>query len=248
MNKGQNLTRRVALVTGANKGIGFEVARQLAQRGMTVFLGARDAARGGAAAKALAAGDLDVRPLILDLARPETMQVAAEAIDGEFQRLDILVNNAGVNDPEDGSPGTVDLDAVRRVFETNFFGTVLVTQIMLPLIRKSASGRIVNVSSGLGSLSSMSAAEGISSDFAQLLGYSSSKAALNMFTIHLARELKGTGILVNAAAPGFTATDMNNFRGHQTVEEGARVPVQLALLPNDGPTGGYFDKNGPKTL
>ena len=102
------------------------------------------------------------------------------------------------------------------------------------------------MSSGLGSLTSTSASEGVSSDFSRLFGYSSSKAALNMFSIHLAKELKGTGILVNSAAPGFTATDMNNYRGHQTVEEGARAPVQLALLPDDGPTGGYFDKNGVK--
>jgi NAD(P)-dependent dehydrogenase (short-subunit alcohol dehydrogenase family) len=246
MNEQNNSKGKIALVTGANKGIGFEVARKLAENGLTVFLGARDAARGEAAAKALAAENLDVRPLVLDLWRPDTIHAAAEAIGHAFQRLDVLVNNAGINDPEDGAPGMVDLDAVRRVFETNFFGTVLVTQIMLPLIRKSASGRIVNVSSGLGSLTSTSASEGVSSDFSRLFGYSSSKAALNMFSIHLAKELKGTGILVNSAAPGFTATDMNNYRGHQTVEEGARAPVQLALLPDDGPTGGYFDKNGVK--
>jgi len=241
-----NEENKTALVTGANKGIGFEVTRQLARNGLTVFLGARDAGRGEAAAKVLAADGLDVRPVVLDLGRPETIRAAAEVIGCAFQRLDILVNNAGVNDPDDGAPGEVDLDALRRVFETNFFGTVLVTQIMLPLIRKSAAGRIVNVSSGLGSLIGMSAAEGVSSDFSQLFGYSSSKAALNMFTVQLARELKGAGILVNSAAPGFTATDLNNFRGHQTVEEGAHVPVQLALLADDGPTGGYFDKNGVK--
>ena len=246
MDEQNNSNWKVALVTGANKGIGFEVARKLAQSGMTVFLGARDANRGEAAAKILAAENLDVRPLVLDLSGPETMHAAAELIDGAFQRLDVLVNNAGIVDHEDNAPGEVDIDALRRVFETNFFGTVLVTQIMLPLIRKSTSGRIVNVSSGLGSLSSMAAPVGISAGYGQLLGYSTSKAALNMFTVQLASQLSGTGILVNSAAPGFTATDLNNFQGHQTVEEGARVPVKLALLPDDGPTCGFFDKNGIK--
>jgi NAD(P)-dependent dehydrogenase (short-subunit alcohol dehydrogenase family) len=247
MNEESNANGRVALVTGANKGIGFEVARQLATHGMTVFLGARDASRGKTAADLLVSENLDVRPLVLDLARVETMHASSEAIAQAFQRLDVLVNNAGINDPEDGPPSTVGPEAMRRVFETNYFGTVRVTQILLPLLRKSASGRIVNVSSGLGSLTSMSASQNISSDFSQLLAYSSSKAALNMFTVHLANELKGDGILVNSAAPGFTATDMNNHRGHQTVQEGATVPVRLALLPQDGPTGGYFDKNGSRS-
>ena len=241
-----NSKGKVALVTGANKGIGFEIARQLAKNGMTVFLGARDASRGEAAAAILAAENLDVRPLVLDLARPDTIHAAAEMIGEAFQRLDVLVNNAGINDPGDGPTTKVDLETIRRVFETNFFGTVFVTQVMLPLIRKSTSGRIVNVSSGLGSLTSTAGTNYVSSEFNQLLAYCTSKAALNMFTIHLANELKGTAILVNSAAPGFTATDMNQHKGHQTVVEGAAVPVQLALLPQDGPTGSFFDKTGVK--
>jgi len=238
--------RKIALVTGANKGIGYEVARSLAENGLTVFLGARDAARGEAAANTLAAEHLDVRPLLLDLSRPETIHAAAATIGGAYQRLDVLVNNAGINDSDDGPPGSIDIDAVRRVFDTNFFGTVLVTQVMLPLLRNSASGRIVNVSSGLGSLNFMASPAGSAVALGDLFGYSASKAALNMFTVQLARELKEAGILVNSAAPGYTATDLNNHQGLQTVEEGARVPVQLALLPPDGPTGGYFDKNGVK--
>jgi NAD(P)-dependent dehydrogenase (short-subunit alcohol dehydrogenase family) len=241
-----NEQKQIALVTGANKGIGFEIARQLAEKGLTVFLGARDAGRGEAAAITLAADDLDVHPVQLDLSRPETIAAAAQTIDGAFHRLDVLVNNAGINNPGDGPPGVADIDALRRVFETNFFGTVLVTQVMLPLLRKSASGRIVNVSSGIGSFGFMAGPAGGSVATGDLLGYSASKAALNMFTVQLARELKETGILVNSAAPGFTATDLNGFRGLQTVEEGAMVPVQLALLPPDGPTGGFFDKNGVK--
>jgi len=246
VNEQDSSKGRVALVTGANKGIGFEVARKLAENGLIVFLGARDAARGDAAAKILASENLDVRPLILDLSRPETIQAAAETIGDSFHRLDVLVNNAGINDPDDGSPGEIDLDALHRVFETNFFGTVLVTKIMLPLIRNSASGRIVNVSSGLGSLNFIASPEGASIAFGPVFGYSSSKVALNMFTVQLARELKEVGILVNSAAPGFTATDMNDHQGHQTVQEGAKVPVRLALLPPDGPTGGFFDINGTK--
>jgi NAD(P)-dependent dehydrogenase (short-subunit alcohol dehydrogenase family) len=237
---------KVALVTGANKGIGYEIARGLAQNGFTVFLGTRDAARGEEAAQTLAADNLDVRPLVLDLLRPETVHSAANAIDQAFGRLDVLVNNAGINDPDDGPYGESSVDALRRVFETNFFGTIMVTQILLPLIRNSRSGRVVNVSSNLGSLTSTADPERAISGYSQLFGYSSSKAALNMFTIHLAKELKGTGILVNSAAPGFTATDLNNFQGRQTVQEGARVPIQLALLPDDGPTGGFFDISGAK--
>ena len=246
MNEQHSQNSRVALVTGANKGIGYEVARKLAENGLTVFLGSRDAARGEEAAKTLASENLDVHPLILDLSRPNTIQAAAVLIGAAFQRLDILVNNAGINDPDDGSPGVADLAAMRRVFETNFFGTVLVTKVMLPLIRNSTSGRIVNVSSGLGSLYFMSGLGNGSTAVGDLLGYSASKAALNMFTIQLARELKDDGILVNSAAPGYTATDLNNHQGRQTVQEGARVPVQLALLPQEGPTGGFFDVHGSR--
>jgi NAD(P)-dependent dehydrogenase (short-subunit alcohol dehydrogenase family) len=204
-----------------------------------VLLGARDPALGEAAARTLNAEGADVRLLKIDLSKPPTIQTAAATIEADYGRLDVLVNNAGIADRADGPPSKTSLDAVRRIFETNFFGTLMVTQAMLPLLRNSTSGRIVNVSSGLGSL----AHNGDPSwEFAQakFLGYNSSKAALNMLTVQLAAELQNTGIKVNSADPGFTATDLNAHRGRQTIREGAAAAVRLALLPNDGPTGGFF--------
>ena len=237
--------KTVALVTGANKGIGFEVAQELGKAGMTVYLGARDRGRGEEAAGTLRAKGLDVRFLQLDLADEGSMDKAAELISSEQGRLDVLVNNAGITVEGDGTPGEAELDAVRSTFETNFFATVLVTQKMLPLIRKSTAGRIVNVSSGLGSLTLNADPNNEFSGY-RILGYSASKAALNMFTVMLAKELKEAGVLVNAADPGYTATDLNGHRGHQTVEEGAREAVRLATLPAGGSTGGYSDMHGPR--
>ena len=239
----QNPSSRIALVTGANKGIGFEIARQLGQAGMIVMLGARDAARGEAASAALMAEGLDVRFVLIDLDRRDTIRDAAAALDTAHGRLDVLVNNAGIVAQGDGMPGSADLDAVRRVFEINLFGTLAVTQAMLPLLRRSASGRIVNVSSGLGSLTHNSDPDW---PYAKVkpIGYNGSKAALNMLTIQLAAELTQTSIKVNAADPGYTATDLNNHSGHQSVPEGAAAAVRLALLPDDGPTGGFFSSAG----
>jgi NAD(P)-dependent dehydrogenase (short-subunit alcohol dehydrogenase family) len=235
----KNSISRIALVTGANKGIGFEIARQIGKSGTGVLLGARDATLGEAAAAALEAEGVEIRFIPIDLAIPSTIQAAAAAIEAAYGRLDVLVNNAGISDRDDGPPSKASLDAVRRVFETNFFGTLAVTQAMLPLLRKSDSARIVNVSSGLGSL----AHNGDPAwEFAHVkrIGYNTSKAALNMLTVQLAAELKGTGIKVNSANPGFTATDLNGHRGYQTVPQGAAAAIRLALLPDDGPTGGFF--------
>ena len=241
----ENGAPRIALVTGANKGIGYEVSRGLGQKGLKILMGARDMKLGEASAARLRRDGLDVRALALDLTRIDLVHAAARTIDAEFGRLDVLVNNAAIlGGTGDGPPSVADLDSVRRVFETNFFGSLAVTQAMLPLIRKSSAGRIVNVSSGLGSLT-------LNGDpawrFAQykFLAYNASKAALNMLTVQLASELRDTTIKVNAADPGFTATDLNDHRGTQTVEEGAVEPVRLALLPADGPTGGFFDSAGP---
>lgn len=236
-------TKRVALVTGANKGIGFEVARQLGQAGITVLMGARNLELGKAAAEKLQKEKLDVRFLHIDLEKADSIKAAAAEIEREFQRLDILINNAGIIVPGDGMPTQASVDAVRRTFDTNVFGTIEVTQAMLPLLRKSSAGRIVNVSSGLASLS-------LNSDPAweyaaiKYLGYGASKTALNMFTVQLAYELRETKIKVNSADPGYTATDLNGHRGPQTVEEGVVAAMRLALLSEDGPTGGFFDKNG----
>lgn len=231
---------KVMLVTGANKGIGFEVARQLAQAGHKILLGARDAKRGEVAARQLSSQGLDVRYVPVDLNHAtETALALAHQIEREFGHLDGLINNAGIVDSEDGLPGSVTEQALRNIFETNFFGTVLFTQPMLPLLRKAPGARIVNVSTGLGSLTTNGDAN---SPFyhAKLLGYNASKAALNMFTVNLAYELRETKIKVNAAIPGYVATDLNGHSGPLSVEEGALEIVRLAQLPDDGPSGGFF--------
>jgi NAD(P)-dependent dehydrogenase (short-subunit alcohol dehydrogenase family) len=245
MSDATKKTRKVALVTGGNKGIGFEVGRQLGRAGMMVLLGARNQNLGDAAAAKLREEDgSEARSILLDLSNRETITNAAKLIASEYGHLDVLVNNAGIADPNDGPPSSANIAAVRRVFETNFFGTLEVTQAMLPLIRKSGAGRIVNVSSGLGSLTYNGDPNW---EFAGVkrMGYNGSKAALNMMTVQLAFELRDTPIKVNAANPGFTATDLNQHRGTQTVEEGAEETVRLALLPADGPSGGFFERTGP---
>ncbi len=236
-----NANGKIALITGANKGLGFEIARQLTQAGCTVLLGARDPARGKEAAEMLKHLG-NIRAIEIDFDRPDTIDLAAKTIDTEFGRLDILVNNAGIADlSSDGLPSQANIAAVERIFAINFIGTLRVTQAMLPLIKQSASGRIVNMSSGLGSLTRNSDPE---KKFARLLGYGASKTALNMLTVQLAFELRDTRIKVNSANPGYTATDLNQHRGEQTVEEGAVVPLRLALLDDNGPTGGSFNKDG----
>jgi NAD(P)-dependent dehydrogenase (short-subunit alcohol dehydrogenase family) len=238
-----NLTgnaRKVALITGANKGIGFEITRQLGRAGMTVLLGARNSEQGEASAAILRGEGIDVYTRPLDLLKEGTISAAAGWIASQYGRLDVLVNNAGIVDGDDGPPSSADLDAARGVFDVNFFGTLAVTKAMLPLIRKSNAGRIVNLSSGLGSLTLNSDPNWVFASY-KVLGYCGSKAALNMMTVQLAYELRDTAIKVNAVNPGFTATDMNGHQGTQTLEEGAAEAVRLALLPDDGPTGGFTE-------
>jgi len=235
--------KKIGLVTGANKGIGYEVARQLAGSGCTILLGARSQALGQGAAAKLGAEGFDVRYIPVDLDDSASIAAAASKIDADFGRLDILINNAGIATQGDGPPSTSSLEAMERDFRVNFIGTVAVTQAMLPLLRKAPSGRIVNVSSGLGSLTKTGdpAFEFVAYKY---LGYAASKAALNMLTVQLAYELRDTAIRVNSADPGYTATDLNGHRGRQTVAAGAVEIVRLALLPDDGPTGSFSDKNG----
>ena len=235
--------RRIVLVTGANKGIGLEVARQLGKAGHHVLLGARDEARGRAAAKTLQDEGIAVRFVTIDLSDSASLKAVAADIEANEGRIDILVNNAGVAIQGDGLPGSTGLDVVRRTFETNFFGTVAVTQALLPLVKKSSAGRIVNVSSGLGSIA-LNADPNWDYAAVKLIGYNGSKAALNMFTVLLAAELKDTGIKVNAVNPGYTATDLNGNSGHQSIEEGAAETVRMAQIPDDGPTGGFTSTEG----
>ncbi|MAN77087.1 MAG: short-chain dehydrogenase [Rhizobiales bacterium] len=231
-------TKKVALVTGANKGIGLEIARQLAQAGIKVLLGARDSARGQQAAAGLASDGLDVEAVSINLNDERTIAATVETITGRYGRLDILVNNAGIVDAEDGPPSVGSVAAARRLMETNFIGTLAVTQAMLPLLRQSKAGRIVNLATTLGSLS-------INGDpaspyyEARLIGYNASKAALNMLTVQLAAELKGTPIVVNSVAPGYVKTDLTGGNGFMTAEDGARLPVEYALL-GDGAVSGRF--------
>ena len=235
--------RRIVLVTGANKGIGLEVARQLGKAGHHVLLGARDEARGRAAAKTLQDEGIAVRFVTIDLSDSASLKAVAADIEANEGRIDILVNNAGVAIQGDGLPGSTGLDVVRRTFETNFFGTVAVTQALLPLVKKSSAGRIVNVSSGLGSIA-LNADPNWDYAAVKLIGYNGSKAALNMFTVLLAAELKDTGIKVNAVNPGYTATDLNGNSGHQSIEEGAAETVRMAQIPDNGPTGGFTSTEG----
>ena len=236
--------QRIALVTGANKGIGFETARQIAATGATVLLGARNLQLGQQAAATLVGEGLDVRFLHLDTTDAATIATAASTIAADFGHLDILVNNAGIIVPGDGPVATTPIDALEPTLRTNFIGSVAVTQALLPLLRKAPHASIVNVSSGLGSL----AQAGDPNYFAvnnKFLAYAASKAALNMFTVHLAWELRDTAIKVNSSDPGYTATDLNAHHGTQTIPEGAAETIRLALLPKDGPTGTYSDSAGP---
>jgi NAD(P)-dependent dehydrogenase (short-subunit alcohol dehydrogenase family) len=240
----------IALVTGANKGIGRAVAEQLAGLGMTVLLGSRDPGRGKEAAEALRAAGGDVHEIVLDVLDPATIEQAAARTGDEYGRLDILVNNAGISGTSVGGqyPGNVDLAAVRTVFETNLFGVIAVTEAMLPLLRRSGRARIVNISSGTGSLGLMSDPGHYFATRPGAAGYPVSKAALNMLTVQYAnafgRDPALSRIRINSATPGYVATDMTGHRGTRTVEEGARVIVHLATLPADGPTGGFFNDMG----
>ena len=233
--------KKIALVTGANKGIGKEIARQLGTQGMTVFIGARDRERGEAAAAELREGGADARFLQVDVTDPDGLAAAAAQVERDFGRLDVLVNNAGI--ALEGAPGSLTLDVLRRTYETNVFGVYSVTETFLPLLKKSDAGRLVNMSSELGSLTSNSDPNW---DFAavKLLAYNSSKAALNMMTVIWADQLKKTPVKVNSANPGYVATDLNQNSGSRTVAQGATVAVHLATLPADGPTGGFFDEDG----
>jgi NAD(P)-dependent dehydrogenase (short-subunit alcohol dehydrogenase family) len=237
----QNAKKRVALVTGANKGIGFEVTQQLAASNYTVLLGARNRELGEGAAIKLKG--YDVRYLEIDLEDSATIASAAQAIDADFGHLDILVNNAGVVGEGDGWPSSCSLDAIERAFRVNFLGTVAVTQAMLPLLRKAPSASIVNVSSGLGSLTK-TGDPAWTHVAAKYLGYASSKAALNMLTVQLAYELRDTPIKVNSVDPGYTATDLNHHQGTQTIPEGAAEIIRLSLLPDNGPTGTFSNAQG----
>ncbi len=230
----------IALITGGNKGIGFETARQLGKKGITVLIGARDEQRGLAAVETLRKEGIAAKWVGLEVTDAASIKKAVEQVSSEFGVLDILVNNAGWLDyASEGIASTVSIETLRKTFDINYFGLVAVTQAFLPLIRKSKAGRIVNLTSILGSIAEH--ADPNSPIYgAKFLAYDSSKAAVNMFTNHLAHELKGTPIKVNSAHPGWVKTDMGGEQAPMEIVDGAKTSVELATLPENGPSGGFF--------
>ena len=233
--------KKIALITGANKGIGFEVARQIGKAGWTVLAAARNRELGEAAVAKLQAEGLDARFMLIDLDVHETATAAAESVGQQFGKLDLLVNNAAIAAKTDGPPSKVDLAALDALMRTNFVGTVAVTQAMLPLLQGAGKSQIINVSSELGSISQQTDADW---KYVQVkaLAYCASKAALNMLSVQLAWEFRDANIAVNSINPGYTATDLNGNSGPQTIEEGAAEIVRVALL--DSPMTGKFLETG----
>ena len=239
--------QKVALITGANKGIGLETARQLASQGVTVLLGARDIGRGEAAAASLKSDGLNVRAVKIDVDDRSDHAAVAGLIGKDFGKLDILINNAGIQ--LDGALGTsstltISEDDLRKTFDTNLFAVVALTGTLLPLLRKSEAGRIVNLSSILGSLALHATPGSPIYDF-KAFAYDTSKSALNSYTIHLAHALKDTKIKVNSAHPGWVKTDMGTDAAPMELVDGAKTGVWLATLPEDGPSGGFFHMQEP---
>lgn len=243
--------KQVALITGANKGIGLQIAKDLARHGLIVLVASRNLENGLKAAKGIGQ---DAHAIQLDVTAQTSIAAAAERIRSEFGRLDVLVNNAGITNVmpagtpfeermKTNVPSASPLDNIRGVFETNVFGVVAVTQAMLPLLREAPAARIVNMGSSSGSLTLNS---NPMYQHRNVFGaaYSPSKTALHAISLAIAIELEKTNVKVNVACPGFTATDLNDFRGTRTVEQGAREAVRLALLGPDGPTGTFSDEDG----
>ncbi|KQS49724.1 MULTISPECIES: SDR family oxidoreductase [unclassified Sphingomonas] len=233
------MTGKTVLITGANKSIGYETARQLGHLGFRVWLGCRNSERGSAAVDLLQADGLDVRLLVIDVASDASVQDAAARVLEEDGALDILINNAGIPGGPAIAPSLQPVDEIREVYETNVFGPIRVTQAFLPLLKKGKAASVVMVSSGLGSLGWLS--EPTNQFYGiNILGYNSSKSALNAVTVSFAKEIAADGIRVNAADPGYTATDFNGHSGYRTVEQAATGIVWLATQPADGPTGRFF--------
>jgi NAD(P)-dependent dehydrogenase (short-subunit alcohol dehydrogenase family) len=238
------MAETVALITGANKGIGLETARQLGKKNITVLIGARDAAKGEQAAATLKAEGITAYPVTIDVTDSASIASAVAQIEAQFGKLDILINNAGVLS-DGGVPASTVSDAlVRQTFETNVFGLINTTQAFLPLLRKSEAGRIVNLTSILGSITFASDPQSpIGAATGTGAAYAASKSAVNMYTVHLATELKDTPIKVNAVHPGWVKTEMGGEGAMMEIPDGAKSSVQYATLPVDGPTGGYFHFN-----
>lgn len=231
--------KRIALVTGANKGIGKEIARQLAEQDVHVIIGARDSERGQAAVDELANEGLPVELVVLDVISDSSVAAAAKTIQDKHGKLDILVNNAGIA-VWSQDPLQLDAKVFQTTYDTNVFGIVRTIGAMHALLKASGAGRIVNLSTSLASLGRIQK----NPDLMLLPAYNSSKSAVNALTVIYAKLLGADGIKVNATCPGFVDTDLNNHTGIRNVKEAAATPVRLALLDSDGPTGGFFDDDG----
>jgi len=230
---------KVALITGANKGIGYQIARQLAQKNITVLIGARNKLAGEQAALQLQKDGLNAQFIEINLDQQETILAACSLVEKQFGKLDILVNNAAFQTLDHQLPSQISPELLQRFMYTNYSAHVLITQCFLPHLKASGAGRIVNMSTSLGSVTIMSEPGHVNAR-RNLLGYSSAKAALNMFTVLLAKELKGDNIKVNSADPGWAKTDLGGEGALLTPEEAAKVPVWLACLDEQGPSGGFF--------
>ena len=232
----------IALVTGANKGIGYEIAAGLGALGWRVGVGARDEGRREGAVEKLRAAGVEAFGVPLDVTDDASVTGAAGLIEQRAGRLDVLVNNAAVTGGMPQHPTAVDPAIVRTAVETNVIGVIRVTNAMLALLRRSTSPRIVNMSSSVGSLTRQSDPDGETGPISA--AYAPSKTFLNAITVQYAKALRGTGVLVNSGCPGFVATDLNGFRGHRTPEQGAAIAIRLATLPDGGPSGGFFEDAG----
>ena len=234
---------KTALITGANKGIGFETARQLAQLDYFVYLGSRDKIKGLDALEKLKASGLDnVDCVEIDVTDIDSIKKAKQELESKIDVLDVLINNAGISGGQPQNMSSLEIENLRKVFDTNFFGAVQTTQEFIPLLKRSGEPRIVNVSSGLGSLTVHSTTQNL--NFALYDAYSCSKTALNAFTVMLANEYSDTNFKINSVTPGYTATDLNQHKGTQTVEQGAKVIVKYATVDNSGPTGKFLKEDG----
>jgi len=236
-----NIAKKTALITGANQGLGFETAKQLAGLGYYVYIGCRNKSKGNSAIEKLnELGFSNVEFIEIDVTDISSIKSAKQALETKTQKLDVLINNAGIAGEQPQNMSTGDIDNLRKVFETNFFGAVQTTQQFIDLLRKSNEPRIINVSSGLASLTYHSS----STDFAIYAAYSCSKTALNAFTVMLAKEFLNTNFKINCVEPGYTSTNLNNYQGTQTVEQAVTVIVKYATISNDGPTGKFSSREG----
>jgi len=234
---------KTVLITGANKGIGFETARQLAQLDYFVYLGSRDKIKGLDALEKLKASGLDnVDYVEIDVTDIDSIKKAKQELESKIDVLDVLINNAGISGGQPQNMSSLEIENLRKVFDTNFFGAVQTTQEFIPLLKRSGEPRIVNVSSGLGSLTVHSTTQNL--NFALYDAYSCSKTALNAFTVMLANEYSDTNFKINSVTPGYTATDLNQHKGTQTAEQGAKIIVKYATVDNSGPTGKFLKEDG----